>query len=132
MILGIGVDLVDVRRIEKILKTHEKKFLSMTYGNLECAAATLITHEQKRASYFAKRFAAKEAFVKALGCGFGEEVTFLDISVDNEEGGKPFLLLSSRLQEKMEKTFNTTSIKIDLSLTDEYPIAQAFVIISTY
>ncbi len=132
MILGIGTDLVDIRRIEKILETHGEKFLSMTYVKSEQEAAAIITHNQQRASYFAKRFAAKEAFVKALGCGFTEQVTFLDISVDKEITGKPRVLLSPRLRKKTEEIFGKSSIKIDLSLTDEYPMAQAFVIISSY
>ncbi len=132
MILGIGTDLVDIRRIEKILETHGEKFLSMTYVKSEQEEAAKINHDQQRASYFSKRFAAKEAFAKALGCGFGEHVTFLDIYVDKENTGKPIILLSPRLHKKMEKIFGKSSIKIDLSLTDEYPIAQAFVIISSY
>ena len=132
MILGIGTDLVDIRRIEKMLETYGEKFLSTTYVKSEQEAATNITHDQQRASYFAKRFAAKEAFVKALGCGFGEHATFLDISVDKENTGRPIVLLSPRLHKKMEEIFETNAIKIDLSLTDEYPMAQAFVIISSY
>jgi holo-[acyl-carrier protein] synthase len=132
VILGVGVDLVDIRRLEKMIETHGEKFLSMTYVKSEQEAAATITHDQQRASYFAKRFAAKEAFVKALGCGFREDVTFLDISVDKENSGKPIVLLSSRVRKKVEETFGTTSIKIDLSLTDEYPMAQAFVVISNH
>ncbi len=132
MILGIGVDLVDIQRIEKMLERHPQKFLDMTYTKIEQERATTITNDQQRTSYFAKRFAAKEAFVKALGCGFGSQVTFLDISVHTEASGKPTIVLSDSLSRKMRVIFKEDRIKIDLSLTDEYPMAQAFVVISSY
>lgn len=132
MILGVGTDLVNIQRIDKMLETHGEKFLSKTYVKSEQEVAALITHPQQRASYFAKRFAAKEAFVKALGCGFGEYATFLDVSVDKDPMGKPIVVLSPRLRKKTEEIFGTNRIKIDLSLTDEYPMAQAFVVISSY
>ena len=130
MILGIGTDLVDVRRIEKLMEEHGQKFLEKTFTEEEILASKRYSQEKLQALFFAKRFAAKEAFSKAVGCGLGEHLKFLDISVENNEKGKPFLSVKGQSFQYVESYFDERQIKIDLSLTDEYPMALAFIVIS--
>ena len=131
MILGLGIDLVDIRRIEKLMQTHNARFLEKTFTKNEIEGAQKYTSLILKASYFAKRFAAKEAFAKAVGTGLSEEVTFLSIEISNLSSGKPYITLLNPTKDKLDKTYPNTKIKIDLSLSDEYPMAQACVIIST-
>lgn len=128
MILGIGSDLVDIRRIEKVINRHGERFLARVFTDIERAKAE---RRAARIETYAKRFAAKEACAKALGTGFRRGVFFRDMSVVNLRSGRPTLTLTggalTRLREIIPAGFE---VRIDLSLTDEYPIAQALVIIS--
>jgi holo-[acyl-carrier protein] synthase len=128
MILGIGSDLVDIRRIEKTIARHGDRFLDRVFTDTERAKA------EKRAARietFAKRFAAKEACAKALGTGFRRGVFFRDMGVVNLRSGRPTVELSGgALARLREITPDGFEARIDVSLTDEYPIAQAIVIIS--
>lgn len=130
MILGIGTDLVDVRRIEKLIEEHGQRFLEKTFTEAEIKASARYSQEKLKALFFAKRFAAKEAFSKAVGCGLGEHLKFLDLSIENDEKGKPVFKMKGVSLQYVEKHFSIKQIKIDLSLTDEYPMALAFVVIS--
>ena len=118
MIHGIGTDIVDIRRIESVLKKNGDRFKEKIFSEAEIAAAKKIRDKKKKISYFAKRFAAKEAFAKATGKGIGEFAAFKDISIENEKSGKPFIKLRNK---KMSNIY--------VSLSDEYPYAQAFVVI---
>jgi holo-[acyl-carrier protein] synthase len=128
MILGIGSDLVDIRRIEKVLARHGERFIARVFTDIERAKAE---RRAARVETYAKRFAAKEACAKALGTGFRKGVFFRDMGVVNLRSGRPTLALTggalARLQAITPPGFEA---RIDLSLTDEYPIAQAFVVIS--
>lgn len=132
MIIGIGIDLVDIRRIQRLIDEQGTRFLEKTFTCGEIEGAHKYGTDRLRAAYFAKRFAAKEAFAKAVGKGFGEEVTFLGIEVYNKPSGQPCIELYGKTKEILHKSFDKVKIKIDLSLSDEYPMAQACVVISTY
>lgn len=130
MIIGIGNDLVDIGRMEKALKRHGRRFEERCFTDQERAKA-----DKRRASglhvhVYAKRFAAKEACAKALGTGFTESIFFRDIGVEEDEKGRPFLKLTGgALNRLKEITPSGKSPVLHLSLSDEPPFAQAFVII---
>ena len=128
MILGLGSDLVDIRRIEKVLARHGDRFIRRIFTPVEIAKAE---RRATRIDTYAKRFAAKEACAKALGTGFRKGVFFRDLGVVNLPSGRPTLALTGgaliRLREITPAGYEA---RIDLSLTDEYPLAQAIVIIS--
>ncbi len=128
MILGIGNDLCDIRRIEKSLERFGERFIQRVFTETEQKRSE---GRATRASSYAKRFAAKEACSKALGTGFRRGVFMRDIGVINMKGGKPTLALTGgALARLQEMTPPGMTAQIDLTLTDEYPLAQAFVIIS--
>jgi holo-[acyl-carrier protein] synthase len=128
MILGLGSDLVDIRRIEKVLERHGDRFIQRIFTPVEVAKAE---RRATRIDTYAKRFAAKEACSKALGTGFRHGVFFRDMGVVNLPSGRPTMKLTggalNRLNEITPKGYEA---RIDISLTDEYPLAQAIVIIS--
>jgi holo-[acyl-carrier protein] synthase len=128
VILGIGTDLVDIRRIERTIARHGDRFLDRIFTLTE---RELAERRIDRAATYAKRFAAKEACAKALGTGFRDGVFFRDLGVINLPSGRPTMQLSGaalcRLQAIVPTGFDP---HIDLAITDEYPMAQAFVVIS--
>lgn len=130
MILGIGTDLLDVRRIENLIQKYGDKFLKKTFTEDEISASQRYEDSSLKVLFFAKRFAAKEAFSKAVGCGLGEHLKFLDISIENNFKGKPSLKVTGVSADYIKEYFKNSEIKIDLSLSDEYPMALAFVVIS--
>jgi len=128
MILGIGTDLVDIRRIEQTIARHGDRFINRIYTEVERARAE---RRANRIDTYAKRFAAKEACAKALGTGFRLGVFFRDMGVVNLSSGKPTLRLTGGALKRLEAiTPAGFEPRIDLALTDEYPLAQAFVVIS--
>jgi holo-[acyl-carrier protein] synthase len=128
MILGIGTDLVDIRRIEQTIARHGERFINRIYTETERARAE---RRANRIDTYAKRFAAKEACAKALGTGFRRGVFFRDMGVVNLPSGKPTLRLTGGALKRLEAITPTGwEPQIDLALTDEYPLAQAFVVIS--
>tara|TARA_B100000965_G_scaffold398338_1_gene416306 strand:- start:235 stop:621 length:387 start_codon:yes stop_codon:yes gene_type:complete len=124
-IFGNGVDIVENKRIQKSLKN--KDFLNRIFTRQEIINSKTITN---KVNYFAKRFAAKEAFVKALGLGFRENINFIDIEILNNSKGQPFLKVSSKLKNYMKIKFNIKKCKLFLSLSDEKKYSIAFVIIN--
>ena len=128
MILGLGNDLIDIRRIEKTIQKHGERFLARVYTDIERAKSD---RRATRAASYAKRFAAKEACAKALGTGLNHGVYWRDMGVVNLPGGKPTLLLTGGALKRLEKiTPPGTRAQIDLTITDDFPLAQAIVIIS--
>jgi holo-[acyl-carrier protein] synthase len=128
MILGIGTDLVDIRRIERTIERHGDRFINRIYTEGERARAE---RKANRIDTYAKRFAAKEACAKALGTGFRQGVFFRDMGVVNLPSGKPTLRLTGGALARLATiTPAGWEARIDLALTDEYPMAQAFVVIS--
>jgi holo-[acyl-carrier protein] synthase len=132
MIIGIGSDLIDIRRIEKVIERHGERFLGRIFTDQERARAE--RRAKSARSYvatYAKRFAAKEACSKALGTGIRQGVWWRDMGVVNLRGGKPSMALTGGALERLNKlTPAGHTAQIDLSITDEWPLAQAFVIIS--
>lgn len=128
MIIGLGSDLIDVRRIEKTIERHGQRFLNRIFTDVERAKSD---KRAQRAASYAKRFAAKEACSKALGTGLNKGVYWRDMGVVNLPGGKPTMKLTGgALKRLQELTPPGHTAQIDLSMTDELPLAQAIVIIS--
>ena len=124
-IVGNGVDIVDNSRIKKSLRNQ--KFLKRIYSESEIAASKKI---KNKTNFFAKRFAAKEAFVKSLGIGFRNGINFKDISVKNNNLGKPELYLNKKIKSLLSHKLKNKKYKIHLSLSDESRHSIAFVIIN--
>jgi holo-[acyl-carrier protein] synthase len=129
VIVGIGTDLVDIRRIERTMARHGERFLDRIFTAAERELAE--RRAVNRVATYAKRFAAKEACAKALGTGFRDGIFFRDLGVVNLPSGKPTMRLTGaalcRLQAIVPAGFEA---HIDLAITDEFPMAQAFVVIS--
>ena len=126
-IFGIGTDIVNIKRIEQSLKKHKFTFKNKIFSKKE------IYYCEKRknpSAFYAKRFAAKEAFSKALGTGIRKGVNFKDIEVSNNPQGKPLIFLKGDLAAYLKKKVKYKKYDIHLSLSDDKPWAQATVIIS--
>lgn len=121
MIYGIGTDIVYIPRILRISQKYGGKFLNKVYTKKEIEISKKYNSQEVRAKYFAKRFAAKEAFVKALGTGFSQGIIMKDIEIYSNIRGKPHLA--------MTKDFISKDYKIHLSLSDDQDYATAFVVI---
>ena len=124
-IFGVGTDIVSVERIKKSLKNVN--FLSRVFNSKE-----ILKCKKKVSSFncYAKRFAAKEAFSKALGTGISNGISFNEIIILNKKSGKPYITLSGQTKKIIENKFKKRKIKISLSLSDEKKYAVAFVTIS--
>jgi holo-[acyl-carrier protein] synthase len=130
MILGIGSDICDIRRIEAAIARHGDRFLQRVFTETERAKAMRRT-EKIQAGTFAKRFAAKEAAAKALGTGFRKGVFFSDLGVVNLPGGQPTLQMTGGAADRLAAiTPDGMWAQVHLTMTDEYPYAFAQVIIS--
>ena len=127
MIIGHGIDLIDIRRVEKTINKFGNRFINRIFTKGEIIRSD---NRNKRIESYAKRFAAKEACSKALGTGFRSGVYWRDIEVVNEKTGKPVLKLTGGAYKRLEKLIPyNSSYNISLSITDDYPWAQANVII---
>lgn len=124
-IFGIGTDIVEVKRIKKSLK--KKSFVSRLFQKNEILKCK---NNKNSSNCFAKRFAAKEAFSKALGTGIAKGINFNEIVILNEKNGKPFIKLLDKTKKIVDKKIKRKNYKISLSLTDEKNYAVAFVTIS--
>jgi len=128
MILGIGADLIDIRRIEKTLSRFGERFTARVFTETERARSD---RRSERAASYAKRFAAKEACSKALGSGIRMGVAWREMGVVNERSGRPTLVLTGGARARLEAMAPPGfTVRIDLTMTDDYPLAQAFVVIS--
>ncbi len=132
MIIGVGSDLIDIRRIEKVLERHGERFLARIFTDTERERAERrAKRESNRVATYAKRFAAKEACSKALGTGIMQGVWWRDMGVVNLPGGRPTMQLTGGALKRLQAlTPPGHEARIDLTITDEWPMAQAFVIIS--
>jgi len=119
-IIGVGIDIVESFRVGKSLKN--KKFVTRIFSSKEISLSKKYTN---KISYFSKRFAAKEAFVKSIGTGFRNKINFKDISVVNDNLGKPFFIINKKIKNIIFKKFNTNNYEFLLSISDEkkYSIA---------
>ena len=128
MIIGIGNDLIDIRRVEKALERFGDRFVERIFTDIERRKSD---GRRMRAASYAKRFAAKEACSKALGTGFRRGVFWRDMGVVNMRGGQPTMALTGgALLRLNEITPQGMEPVIHLTITDDHPLAQAFVIIS--
>jgi holo-[acyl-carrier protein] synthase len=128
VILGLGSDLVDIRRIERTLERYGERFLARIFTETERRKSD---RRANRAASYAKRYAAKEACAKALGTGFRGGVFWRDLGVVNLSSGKPSMVLTGGALERLrELTPAGMEPRIDLTITDEPPLAQALVIIT--
>ncbi len=128
MIIGIGNDLIDIRRIEKTIERYGDRFLQRVFTPVERAKSD---RRHQRAASYAKRFAAKEACSKALGTGMSGGITWQSMGVVNLPSGRPTMVLTGAAQRTLEDlTPAGHEAKIDLTITDDFPLAQAIVIIS--
>jgi holo-[acyl-carrier protein] synthase len=127
MIIGLGNDMVDIRRIEQTLERYGARFVARIFTDIEQKKSD---RRAQRAASYAKRFAAKEACSKALGTGFRRGVFWKDMGVVNEPSGRPTMQLSGGAKEQLERITPAGHLaRIQLTITDDYPYAQAIVII---
>jgi holo-[acyl-carrier protein] synthase len=128
VIIGIGNDLIDITRIEKILERFGDRFIQRIFTDVEQAKSD---KRRMRAASYAKRYAAKEACSKALGTGFRKGVFWRDMGVINLPSGKPTMKLTGGALKRLQEIIpDGMEAQIDLTITDEPPTAEAFVIIS--
>lgn len=120
MIIGIGTDIVQIPRIEKLIKKYPEEFLMRILTKNELKKYNSLSKDLCL-NFLAKRYAAKEAIAKAFGTGIGNEIGFQDINIKNDSKGKPSADVSSEI---------ALNKKIDLSISDDYPIAIAFAVVS--
>jgi holo-[acyl-carrier protein] synthase len=132
MIIGTGSDLIDIRRVAKVIERHGERFLDRIFTDIERAKAERRAKSERMVvATYAKRFAAKEACAKALGTGIRQGVWWRDMGVVNLPGGRPGMKLTGGAQARLAAlTPPGHEARIDLTITDEWPMAQAFVIIS--
>ena len=127
MIIGIGNDMVDIRRVEQTLEKFGDRFRDRIFTEIEKKKSD---NRAQRAASYAKRFAAKEACSKALGTGFNKGVFWKDMGVVNEPSGRPTMILTGGALKQLERLVPAgMSPKVHLTITDDFPYAQAFVII---
>ena len=125
-ILGIGVDIINNKRIRQA--ANNRNFVKRTFGNNEIK---LSKKKINNSNFFAKRFAAKEAFVKSLGIGFRNNLNFKDIEILNDKIGKPYYFKSKKINDIINKRFKIKSYNIFLSISDEKDYSIAFTILQT-
>ena len=125
-ILGIGVDIIRNKRIKTSIKN--KNFIKRIFSNNEIKTSK---NKNDKTSYFAKRFAAKESFVKALGTGFRNNLNFKDIEILNDKNGKPYYFESKGISRIIMKKYKVKKYNLFLSITDEKDYSVAFTIIQT-
>ncbi len=123
-IIGIGIDIIKNGRIRSSLKN--KKFINRIFSKKEILIAKKFVN---KTNYFSKRFAAKEAFVKALGTGFRDNFNFKDIQIINDKLGKPYYLINSKIKSYIKKKNKINNFKLFLSISDEKEYSIAFTII---
>ena len=129
MILGVGNDIIDIRRIEKTIERYGDRFLDRVFTDTERQKSD---KRRARAASYAKRFAAKEACAKALGTGLRRGVFWRDMGVVNLRSGRPTMVLTGGAAEQLRRiTPSGSEARIDITLTDDFPLAQAIVVIST-
>ncbi len=127
MIIGLGSDLMDIRRIERSLERFGERFTNRVFTEIERAKSD---KRRMRAASYAKRFAAKEAGAKALGTGIARGVSWKEIGVVNLPGGKPTLEFKGRALERLQQlTPDGMEAHAHITITDDHPYAQAFVVI---
>ncbi len=130
MLLGCGIDLLNLDRVKRLLNKFPDRLVQRVLSKEE--QEILLSSKKDSVNYIGKRFCAKEAFSKAVGCGLGSNLNLQHISVLNNEYGKPYIVLSEPIKRFLAKTFNCNyaNINIHVSITDEIPYVNAMVIIT--
>ena len=123
-ILGIGVDIILNKRINNLIKN--KKFINRTFAISEIINSK---KNSNKTNYFAKRFAAKESLVKAIGSGFRDGINLKDIVISNNKFGKPYYIINKKIKNFLKKKMNSNNFELFLSITDEKDYSIAFTII---
>jgi len=123
-ILGIGVDIIQNKRIKALI--GDKKFINKTFGINE---VKLSKNKVNKTNYFAKRFAAKEAFAKSIGTGFRNNLNFKDIEILNDKFGKPYFFESEKITKIIKRKFKIKKYNLFLSISDEKDYSIAFTIL---
>ena len=123
-IWGLGIDIVEISRIKKNM--NNKLFINRLFTKYEI----IMADTKNKSCYYSKRFAAKEAFVKALGTGFRDQINFNNIEIKNDRLGKPYINITSKLNKTIETIFKIRKYNIYLSISDEKNYAIANVIIT--
>lgn len=127
MIIGIGNDLVDIRRVRDIINRHGARFIDRCFTQSEQEQAA---QKPDQAAFYAKRFAVKEALLKALGTGFSGGISWQEMSISNDEKGKPLAHFSGQAASHLSDLMPTGfAPKVHVSISDDFPYAQAFVVI---
>ena len=127
MIIGIGNDIIDIRRVEKVIEKHGDRFIQRIFTDVEIAKSE---RRRLRGASYAKRFAAKEACAKALGTGMARGVFWRDLGVVNLPSGKPTMVLTGGAARRLSALLPAGHrANIHLTITDDFPLAQAFVMI---
>jgi holo-[acyl-carrier protein] synthase len=127
VIVGLGNDIVDIRRVEKTMERYGERFIRRLFTDIEIAKSE---RRAQRAASYAKRFAAKEACSKALGTGFRKQVFWRDMGVVNLPSGRPTMVLTNGARAQLEKLIpEGHEARIHLTITDDFPYAQAIVMI---
>ena len=124
--IGIGIDIVDNKRIKSSIKNN--KFINRIFGKMEISSSKKIIN---KTNYLSKRFAAKEAFAKALGTGFRKGLNFKDIQILNNKHGKPYYFMSKKLKDLIKKKKKIKNFNLFLSISDEKEYSIAFTIIQS-
>ena len=122
--IGIGIDIIDNNRIKSLLKNNT--FINRTFSKKEITISKKISN---KTNFFSKRFAAKEAFSKALGTGFRNNLNFKDIEIFNDKLGKPYYLINNKIKQIIKKKKKVNNFKLFLSISDEKDYSVAFIII---
>ena len=126
-VLGIGVDVIKNKRVKSLI--NNRRFISRTFSKNEIKFSKKIL---KKINYFSKRFAAKEALVKALGTGFRNNLCFRDISILNDKKGKPYFLFNKKIKDILKKKYKLNSFKAHLSLSDEKKHSVSYVVLQKF
>ena len=126
-ILGIGIDIIENKRIKSLIKN--KVFLKRTFSRNEIEFSKKLIN---KTNFFAKRFAAKESLVKALGTGFRDDINFKDIEILNNDLGKPYYIKSKKINSIIKKKFKINRYNLFLSISDEKNYSTAFTILQNW
>ena len=133
MIIGIGTDMTDIRRIEKAISRFGVRFIEKCFVSEEIARCENHKTAEKRVAAYAKLFAGKEAVLKASGSGLRKDMQWHDIAIEKDSAGKPVVRLTGAtdkvIKERVPAGYN---VQTDISLSDEWPYALAFVVVSAY
>jgi holo-[acyl-carrier protein] synthase len=127
-ILGIGIDIINIKRVEKSLNKNNSRLKNKIFSSKEIEYCK--KKKKNTFSCYAKRFAAKEAFSKAIGTGIKSDINFKNIEIINNNLGKPFILLKGKTKTFLKKKIKNKKYSINLSISDDFPWAQAIVIVT--